>query len=157
MGKRTAQKDAIKDITSDSQVYSRFPYRWPPASLTLNIYFYLFLYQHITSITKNNGTPHLKPSKNQNRRAALRRPAIKLRSTNPRPYFCLGSSFRLVHHTIIYHHLQPLQYVTVVQWFSLLYKKYMLGSVIRTPRSLFSVLFHYYFFPVYFIYSFIYY
>ena len=29
-------------------------------------------------------------------------------------------SFRLVHHTIINHHLQPLQYVTVVQWFSLL-------------------------------------
>ena len=26
----------------------------------------------------HNGTPHLKPSKNQNRRAALGRPAIKL-------------------------------------------------------------------------------
>ena len=26
----------------------------------------------------NNGTPHLKPPKNQNRRAALGRPAIKL-------------------------------------------------------------------------------
>ena len=29
-------------------------------------------------ITINNGTPHLKPPKNQNRRAALGRPAIKL-------------------------------------------------------------------------------
>ena len=31
MGKKTAQKDAIKDTTSDSQVNSCFPYRWPPA------------------------------------------------------------------------------------------------------------------------------
>ena len=38
VGKRTAQKDAIKDITSDSQVNSYFPYRWSPVSLTLNIY-----------------------------------------------------------------------------------------------------------------------
>ena len=95
MGKRTAQKDAIKDTTSDSQVNNCFPYRWPPASLTINIYFYLFLYQYITRITTNNGTPHLKPPKKQNRRAALGRPAIKLLggggaltslwSTNPRP------------------------------------------------------------------------
>ena len=35
--KRTAQKDAIKDITGDSQVNSYFPYRWSPASLTINI------------------------------------------------------------------------------------------------------------------------
>ena len=42
----------IKDITSDSQVSSNFPYRWSPASLTLNIYFYLFLY--LTRITINN-------------------------------------------------------------------------------------------------------
>ena len=34
VGKRTAQKDIIKDITSDSQVDSYFPYRWSPASLT---------------------------------------------------------------------------------------------------------------------------
>ena len=39
VGKRTAQKDAIKDTTSDSQVNSCFPYRSPPASQTLNIYF----------------------------------------------------------------------------------------------------------------------
>ena len=40
VGKKTAQKDAIKDTTSDSQVNSYFPYRWSPASLTINIYFY---------------------------------------------------------------------------------------------------------------------
>ena len=92
VGKRTAQKDAIKDITRDSQVNSYFPYRWSPASLTINICFYLFLYLYITRITINNGTPHLKSLKSQNRRASLGRPAIKLlgasislRSTNPRP------------------------------------------------------------------------
>ena len=78
VGTRTAQKDAIKDITSDSQVNSYFPYRWSPASLTINIYFYLFLYLYITRTTINNGTPHLKSLKSQNRRAALGRPAIKL-------------------------------------------------------------------------------
>ena len=91
-GKRTAQKDAIKDIASDSQVSCYFPYRWSPASLTINIYFYLFLYLYITRITINNSTPHLKSLKSQTRRAALGRPTIKLlgdsislRSTNPRP------------------------------------------------------------------------
>ena len=78
VGKRTAQKDAIKDTTSDSQVNSYFPYRWSSASLTLYIYFYLFLYLYITRITINNGTPHLKSLKSQNRKAALGRPAIKL-------------------------------------------------------------------------------
>ena len=42
-GKKTAQKDTIIDITSDSQVNSNFPYRWSPASLAFNNYFYLFL------------------------------------------------------------------------------------------------------------------
>ena len=78
MGKRTAQKDTIIDITSDSQVNSNFPYRWSPASLTFNIYFYLFLYLYITWLTINNNAPHLKSPKNQNRRAALGRPAIKI-------------------------------------------------------------------------------
>ena len=78
MGKRTAQKDTIKDITSDSEVNSYFPYRWSPASLAINICFYLFLYLYITRITINNGTPHLKSLMSQNRRAALGRPAIKL-------------------------------------------------------------------------------
>ena len=54
VGKRTAQKDTIIDITSDSQVNSNSPYRWSPASLTFNNYFYLFLYLYITSITINN-------------------------------------------------------------------------------------------------------
>ena len=75
VGKRTAQKDAIKDITSNSKVNSYFPYRWSPASLTMNIY---FTYFYITRIKINNGTQHLKSLKSQNRRAALRRPAIKL-------------------------------------------------------------------------------
>ena len=77
-GKRSARKDAIKDITSDSQVNSYFSYRWSPTSLTCNIYLYLFLYLYITRITINNGTPHLKSQKSQNRRAALGRAAIKL-------------------------------------------------------------------------------
>ena len=77
VGKRTAQKDTIKDITSDSQANSYFPYRWSAASLTINIYFYLFLYLYITRITINNSTSHLKSLKSQNRRAALGRPAIK--------------------------------------------------------------------------------
>ena len=78
MGKRTTQKDAIKDITSDSQVNSYFPYRWSPASLTFNIFFCLFLYLYITRITINNSTPHLKSLKSQNRRAALGQPVIKI-------------------------------------------------------------------------------
>ena len=48
VGKKTAQKDTIIDITSDSQVNSNFPNRWSPASLTFNNYFYLFLYLYIT-------------------------------------------------------------------------------------------------------------
>ena len=76
VGKRTAQKDTIIDITSDSQVNSNFPYRWLPTSLTFNNDFYLFLYFYI--ITINNNAPHLKSPKNQTRRAALGRPAIKI-------------------------------------------------------------------------------
>ena len=64
--------------TSDSQVNSNFPNRWSPASLTFNNYFYLFLYLYITWITTNNNAPHLKSPKNQSRRAALGRPAIKI-------------------------------------------------------------------------------
>ena len=48
VGKRTAQKDITIDTTSDSQVNSNFPNRWSTASLTLNNYFYLYLYLHIT-------------------------------------------------------------------------------------------------------------
>ena len=106
-GKKTARKDTIKDITSDRQVTSIFTYRWPPASLTFNIYFHIFLYLNITRMTINKDTPHLKSPKNQNGRAALEQPAIKLggggggggggastslRLTNLRPLFCLGFS-----------------------------------------------------------------
>ena len=48
VGKRTTQKDITIDTTSDSQVNSKFPNRWSPASLTFNNYFYLFLYLNIT-------------------------------------------------------------------------------------------------------------
>ena len=78
VGKRTTQKDTTIDITSDSQVNSFFPYRWSPASLTFNNYFYLFSYLYIMRITINNNAPYLKSPKNQNRRAALGRPAIKI-------------------------------------------------------------------------------
>ena len=107
VGKRTAQKDTIINTSSDSQVNSNFPYRWSPASLTFNNYFYQFLYLYINRITINNNTPHLNSPKNQNKRAALGRPAMillgggwgwmagastSLQSTNSRPLLCLGSS-----------------------------------------------------------------
>ena len=82
--KDTAKQDTTKYITSDSQVNSHFPYRRSPASLTLNNYFTYFLFLCLTRITKHNHTPHLKPSKNQNRRAALGGPAIKLRGAGVR-------------------------------------------------------------------------
>ena len=78
VGTRTAQKDTIIDITSDSQVNSFFPYRWSRASLMFNNYFYLFLYLYIMRITINNNAPHLKSPKNQNGRAALGRPAVEI-------------------------------------------------------------------------------
>ena len=60
MGKRTTQRDTIKDITtSDSQVNNYFLNRWSPASLTLNIYFYLYLYLYITRITNNKNKHHI--------------------------------------------------------------------------------------------------
>ena len=48
VGKRTAQKDTTIATISDSQVNSNFPYRWSPACLTFNNYFYLLLYLYIT-------------------------------------------------------------------------------------------------------------
>ena len=41
-------------------------------------HFTYFLFLYLTRRTINNHTPHLKPPKNLNRRAALGRPAIKL-------------------------------------------------------------------------------
>ena len=78
VGKRTAQKDLIKDITGDSQVNSNFPCRWSPDSLTFNIYFYLFSYSYITRITVIHNTQHLNSPQNKIRRAALGRATIKL-------------------------------------------------------------------------------
>ena len=96
VGKRTAQKDITIDTTSDSQVNSNFPNRWSPASLTFNNYFYLFLYLYLTWITTNNNAPHLKSPKNQSRRAALGRPAIKntggLQLVFGRPTLALSSA-----------------------------------------------------------------
>ena len=101
VGKRTAQKDITIDTTSDSQVNNNFPNRWSPGSLTFNNYFYLFLYLYITWITTNNNAPQLKSPKNQNRRAALGRPAIKitggLELVCGRPTLALSSA--LVHQT----------------------------------------------------------
>ena len=48
--KNDSTKDAIKDITSDSQVNSYFPYRWSLASLKVNIYFYLFSFFFISKL-----------------------------------------------------------------------------------------------------------
>ena len=58
VGKRTAQKDTITDITSDSQVNSNFPYRWSPASLTFNnyiyiVYIYIFIYIPLESLMED--------------------------------------------------------------------------------------------------------
>ena len=71
VGKRTAQKDTITDITSDRQVNRNLPHRRSPASLTFNNYFYLFLYLYITRITINNNAPHLKSPKNQKQKSRL--------------------------------------------------------------------------------------
>ena len=43
VGKRTAQKDTIIDITSDSQVNSNFSYRWSPAFNNYFTYFYIYI------------------------------------------------------------------------------------------------------------------
>ena len=104
VGKRAAQKDITIDTTSDSQVNSNFPNRWSPASLTFNNYFYLFLYLYITWITTINNAPHLKSPKNQKQKSRLGTARNKnywgaltsLWSTNPRPWFCLGSSDKTI-------------------------------------------------------------
>ena len=65
----TAQKDTTTDTTSDRQVNSNVPYRWSPANLTFNKYFYQFLYLYKTRITINNNTSHLKSPKNQKKKS----------------------------------------------------------------------------------------
>ena len=79
VGKGTAQKDAIKDVTSDSQVNSYFPYRWSPASLTINIYFFLLLlYLFITRVAINNGTSKI--TKEPKQKSRLRTTSNKIES-----------------------------------------------------------------------------
>ena len=67
----TAQKDAIKDITSDSQMTAISHTGGHRLVEYLTSIFYLFLYLYITTVTINNDTPYLKSPKNQNRRAAI--------------------------------------------------------------------------------------
>ena len=55
-----------------------FPYRWSPASLRFNIYFYLFLYLYITKITILNGTQHLKITKEAKQKSRLRTASNKI-------------------------------------------------------------------------------
>ena len=47
-GKKDSTKIHYHRHHKDSQVNSNLPYRWSPASLTFNNYFYLFLYLYIT-------------------------------------------------------------------------------------------------------------
>ena len=73
VGKRTAQnKTPVKIAQAVARLTAIFPYMWSPASLILNIYFYLF---STTRITKHIPT---RVPKNQNRRAALGRPTLAL-------------------------------------------------------------------------------
>ena len=104
MGKRAAQKDAIKDITSDSQVNSYFPYR---ASPIFNIYIYLLLYLYIAGITIQKGTSHLKSPKNQKGIAALDGVTHKAVHPGARPHVSpvmAEGDFRLM--TPLYDNLQ---------------------------------------------------
>ena len=64
-------KKTPSDITSDSQLNSNFPQRWPPASLTFNNYLHLFLYLYITRLTINNNAPHLKFTKEPKQKSHL--------------------------------------------------------------------------------------
>ena len=61
--KDSTESDTIKCITSDSQVNRHSPYRWSPASLTLNIYLHLISILYLTRIIINSQTPHLRLGK----------------------------------------------------------------------------------------------
>ena len=145
MGKRTAQKDTIIDITSDSQVNSNFPYRWSPASLTFNIYIFLYLY--ITRITINNNAPHLKSPKNQKRRAALGRPAMTLLGVGVLELVCgrptLALSSALVHQTKQLHESITLQnknkntkhlFLPIFYFFVIKHDREQTGKLYRWPQ-----------------------
>ena len=75
MGKRTKRHHHRHHQRQPGE--QQFSYRWSPANLAFNIYFYLFSYLYITRTTRNNNMPHLKSPKNQYRLAALGLPAIK--------------------------------------------------------------------------------
>ena len=89
-----------------------FPYRWSSACLRFTVvhvtsiftYFYTSDYIYITRRTINNNTPNLKSPKTKQKsrlgtdskkitgRGGGGGASTSLRSTNPRPLFCLGSS-----------------------------------------------------------------
>ena len=139
MGKRTAQSDTNKDITSDSQVNNYFPYRWSPASLTFNIYFYLFLSIFIYN-TNNDKKRHTtsKLTKEPKQKSRLGTTSNKtggggdltsLRSTNPRPWSCLGSSDKIIttksshHKTRTNHYIKSKLSTSIYTYFLLFYHK----------------------------------
>ena len=73
------------------QVWGPYPQQWAPFQATGLLHAWQISHLYITRKIINNITAHLKSPKNQNRRAALGRPAMKLlgastslRSTNPR-------------------------------------------------------------------------
>ena len=78
VGKRTAQKKHHLRHHQRQPVEQQFSTQVVSGCLTFNNNVYMFIYSYITRITVNYNTPHLKSSKNQNRRAALGRPAMKL-------------------------------------------------------------------------------
>ena len=93
VGRKPSETDSVKSKISSktsrgkrtAQRHHHRHHQRPPgeqqfltASLTFIKYFYLFLYLYITRITINNNTPQLKSPKNQNSRASLERPAMKL-------------------------------------------------------------------------------
>ena len=61
----------IQDISWENGQHKKTPSRQPDEQQ-------FFLYLYITRITIKNNAPHLKSPKNQNRRASLGRPAMKL-------------------------------------------------------------------------------
>ena len=93
VGKRTAQKDTIIDITSDSQVNSNFLNRWSPASLTFNNFFFtyfIFLYNVNNHKLQRATSNIIKEPKQKSRLGTASNKnywgeSTSLRSTNPRP------------------------------------------------------------------------
>ena len=145
MGKRTAQKD----ITSDAQVNSYFPYRWSP-SCHLFLPICIFIYNRKTI---NNDTPHLKSPKKKQNKKKTEEPhwdgqqynywgaLTSLRSTNPRPWFCLGSSDKTIktkasHHKTRTNHSKTLNiyfYLFSMFFFNIKHDREQSGQLCRWP------------------------